>query len=410
MRHHRMSINMQLKKGQKIALLDDHYTFTFQVSAPFHIDFSCFCLNQNAVLMQDSDFIFYNHRTNDNQSIQLTLNQYNQATFKINLTQLNPNQRFVFCASIDEKTATMADIDQGNFTLQDAQFEFSAQDFVKEKAVMLIEIYFKQTWRLAVASQGFNEGLPALIQHFGGEVQSPQPNKVELKKKLILDKIQDQQPDLFHLAQQSMQVLDKKNLIEIEANVALVLDATGSMNWQYKNGDVQKVLDRLLPLAMTFDQNQTFECWAFAEFATQLSDVDLNNIQNFVENDHRGWKQWNCGARWNNEPSAIQAILEFYKNADLPTYVLFISDGGIVKNREIQQLIREASKLPIFWQFVGVGGSNYGALEKLDALKGRVIDNCDFFAIDHIQQLNDTQLYEYLLQEFPTWLNKIQAS
>lgn len=44
----------------------------------------------------------------------------------------------------------------------------------------------------------------------------------------------------------------------------------------------------------------------------------------------------------------------------------------------MQQILTACANLPIFWQFVGVGGSNYGVLEKLDTMTGRVVDNCNF--------------------------------
>ena len=34
----------------------------------------------------------------------------------------------------------------------------------------------------------------------------------------------------------------------------------------------------------------------------------------------------------------------------------FISDGGVSDNRGITKVMTEAAKLPIFWQFVGLGG------------------------------------------------------
>jgi len=84
--------------------------------------------------------------------------------------------------------------------------------------------------------------------------------------------------------------------------------------------------------------------------------------------------------------------------------VIFISDGGVQANKEIERLIVDASKLPIFWQFIGLGGSNYGILERLDAMPGRVVDNCNFFALDDIHSVGEQELYERLLTEFPQWL------
>lgn len=72
----------------------------------------------------------------------------------------------------------------------------------------------------------------------------------------------------------------------------------------------------------------------------------------------------------------------------------------------ITKAIVDAEKLPIFWQFVGIGGYDYGILRKLDDMTGRVIDNCNFFEMDNIYSLSEEQLYENMLHEFPSWLKE----
>jgi hypothetical protein len=37
-------------------------------------------------------------------------------------------------------------------------------------------------------------------------------------------------------------------------------------------------------------------------------------------------------------------------------------------------------------------------------MKGRVVDNCNFFALDDIHSISNSELYERLLNEFPDWL------
>ncbi|MBE8955597.1 MAG: VWA domain-containing protein [Quinella sp. 2Q5] len=56
----------------------------------------------------------------------------------------------------------------------------------------------------------------------------------------------------------------------------------------------------------------------------------------------------------NDEPVAIKEVIAEYETSPLPAYVVFISDGGIYHEGEIVKLMQEASYLPIFWQFVGV--------------------------------------------------------
>ncbi|NYZ69254.1 VWA domain-containing protein [Endozoicomonas sp. SM1973] len=53
-----------------------------------------------------------------------------------------------------------------------------------------------------------------------------------------------------------------------------------------------------------------------------------------------------------------------------------------------------------------MGGYNDGVLERLDDLTGRTIGNADFFSIDDFKKVQNQELYERLLNEFPGWLRE----
>ena len=77
------------------------------------------------------------------------------------------------------------------------------------------------------------------------------------------------------------------------------------------------------------------------------------------------------------------------KTAAVPTLVLFFTDGGFHAKAQITALMRTASALPAFWQFIGIGKSSFGVLEKLDNLTGRLVDNAGFFAVENVDTLSD---------------------
>jgi hypothetical protein len=108
-----------------------------------------------------------------------------------------------------------------------------------------------------------------------------------------------------------------------------------------------------------------------------------------------------------NEEQKVIAQVRAYVSenpAAAPTLVLFFSDGGVYRNAEIERELRAAVDEPIFWQFVGLGRSNYGVLERFDTLPGRRVDNVGFFAVDDISTVPDPELYDRLLSEFPSWI------
>lgn len=416
----------QLSNGQKQPLshlLGSQQQFEIRIGfqTPFAIDYSCFGLNEHAKLLHDDYMTFFNQPQSPQAEVCYQKNgQADSFQFDLTKIQAASPQRYVICATLDHPTAVMSQVAQGKIELVNqgqvvAVYAFKPEQFAAEKAVMFWEVYQKNgVWRLGVIGQGFNGGLQALVEHFGGEVAPesvpvPPPvttSSIDLRKKLVLDKVAQQAPQLVDLTKKSLISLEKKNLLNLKARVGLVLDRSGSMFKQYKQGDVQKVMNRVLPLAINFDDDGSFECWAFGRSTVRLDDVSMSNVHDYTNCANGGWKNWDVGPAVNYEPEAIEKVMAHYLrfNDGIPTYIVFVSDGGVSENRRITRLISEAARLPIFWQFVGIGGHGYGILEKLDDMSGRFIDNCNFFALDHITQIPDEQLYDLLLKEFPQWL------
>mgnify|MGYP003443787170 FL=1 len=54
---------------------------------------------------------------------------------------------------------------------------------------------------------------------------------------------------------------------------------------------------------------------------------------------------------------------------------------------------------------MGIGPTGaFEFLEKLDDLRGRYLDNADFFSVKSPQELSDEQLFARLMNEYPKWL------
>lgn len=408
---------MQITQGQRLPLSSilqgSTLTLAVKIQTSFVIDFVCFGVDAQGKLSDDRYMVFFNQAITPCSSVKMT----GSGQFEINLELLPPSiDRLVFTASIDGAGA-MNGIQASSFEISSPQGasvatgQFSGASFTSEKAIMIAELYRKGgEWRVASNLQGYAEGLDALVKHFGGEVAeeappTPAPARISLEKKIAAA------PELISLAKKAQVSLEKANLIDMVARLVLVLDATGSMNGQYSRGRVQEVLNRTVPLAVAFDSDGELECWAFAAKPLQLSPVTLSNYKDFINTDNQGWRKWDVGSRVNDEPRAIEKIIESFHNSgdQTPMYVLFISDGGVSQDRAITRLMVDAAKLPIFWQFVGIDGRNYGVLEKLDTMSGREVDNCGFFALDDLHDLSEEALYDKLMSEFPSWIKEATA-
>ena len=450
-------------KLEKYVDLNENFFVDMKIRGNAEYDFCCFGVDSEGKLSDDRYMVFYNQKTTPQKEVSITeLPDGVRYTLKLSAIPAYIN-KLVFTVSIDG-AQTMGEMENFITKLyqqeaQSLELSLTGGDFAKEKAVIAIEIYRKDVWRIGCVAGGFDGGLSALLAHFGGEevgegtatgsqvdtaaniplsqatsekVASPQatsekpapsietavmsssPQATDQKEissptaavKVSLEKKLEKAPQLVSLAKPLGVELKKKNLETLVARVGLVMDISGSMTARFKNGTVQEIVNKILPLAVQFDDDGELDCWYYGTTAIRMDSVNLDNYTKAVPKE---WKQLMLElGGCNNEPVVLRMVLDTYRDTQLPVYVLFITDGGVSKKSEIQKIIMEASKLPIFWQFVGVGGSGYGILEKLDSMKGRYVDNAGFFALDDFKKVSNEELYARLLEEFPKWLKAIR--
>lgn len=414
-------------KLEKYVNLNEDICVDMQICGNADYDFCCFGVDQSEKLSDDRYMVFYNQRQSPDG--ELSLEDINGGVrFKLQLSKLPEKiNRLIFTLSIDG-TQTVGEMQSLTTKVYQAgkesiDLELTGKDFSNERAVIVIEIYRKDTWRIGFVAGGFDGGLSALLKHFGGEEVKYENTDDTLKetkkpevtntgsesvpvKKVSLEKKLEKAPHLVSLVKPLVFELKKKNLESTVARVGLVLDISGSMSQRFKNGTVQEIVNKTLPLAVQFDDDGELDFWYYGTTARRMKSVNLDNYMEAVPVD---WKRlmMELGGR-NNEPTVLKMVVDAYKNTKIPAYVLFITDGGVNHRKEIQNIITEASHMPIFWQFVGVGGQNYGILEKLDTMTGRYVDNAGFFALDDFKKVSNEELYARLLEEFPKWLEDIR--
>ncbi|MGW0615213.1 VWA domain-containing protein [Streptomyces sp. NPDC002788] len=248
---------------------------------------------------------------------------------------------------------------------------------------------------------------PRLVK---GEEQLP----VDMRKRLSLRK------------EQVAVSLRKHGAAGVTARVILVLDASGSMSFLYSKGVVADVVERMAAVAAQLDDDGEMQAWTFASHPARLPDLALGDLPEWLQRHVRvgelalfrrkkprkgllpGQVDMRAVGVQNEEQKVIAEVRTYVREhpAAAPTLVLFFSDGGVYRNKEIETELREAVDEPVFWQFVGLGRSNYGVLERFDTLPGRRVDNVGFFAVDDISGVPDAELYDRLLSEFPSWMRE----
>lgn len=240
--------------------------------------------------------------------------------------------------------------------------------------------------------------------------------------------------NLIDLSKKATISLAKKGLNGMKARVALALDISGSMNDLFRKGVVQRTCERTLGLAMNFDDNQAADVFLFGIKDYAVGEIAKSNFYEFVDREIVRKYQLEGGT---NYAGVIRRMIDFYfpkalsqsksgsffglggkktytvdasayRNQEA-VYVLFVTDGNCFDDAETEEMIRVASQLGLFFQFVGVGNERFAFLDKLDHLPGRFIDNANFFNVRSLDRMSDDELYDKLLNEFPSWINEARS-
>ncbi len=173
---------MELKRGMRDKL-DKYVNINSAVDIEMDIngfddyDFCCFGVDSQDKLSDDRYMVFYNQTSSPNNEISYS-GSGNSAKFRVNLASLPMSiNKLVFTVSIDGNT-TMGNINSHTFSLNQnganaLRLQLSGTDFRQEKAIISIEIYRKDVWRINAIARGFNGGLSDLLKAYGGEEITP---------------------------------------------------------------------------------------------------------------------------------------------------------------------------------------------------------------------------------------------
>lgn len=326
--------------------------------------------------------------------------------------------RVVVAASPEAQGATFAGVslrvavEHGGETV-----EFSPAGLGAQTVVVLAELYQRGgSWKVRAVGQGYDDGLAGLATDFGVDVDAEPPTPTSTSAPapaqapaVSFTKGEDKLPAEMRTAlnlrkQQVAVVLTKHRMTGLRCRVVVVLDVSGSTSGLYRKGVFSRAVERVAPVAAQVDDGAEMQAWAMGGQAKRLEDITIGELPQWLATYTA--KRYTQAQGWNNEKAAIEDVARFVEREplDIPTLVLFFHDGGVTDDKGTEKALRAVERAPIFWQFIGIGRSNYGILEKLDTLDGRIHDNTGFFALDDLDAVDDAELYDRILQEFPGWM------
>lgn len=448
---------IQLKKGERFNLSKEVPGLKKVVAGlgwsmnktgqSYDIDASVFMLGNNGKIPDEKYFIFYNNRKSPDGALehsgdnQTGKGDGDDEIILIDLTQVNPViETIVFVVTIhegEEKKQSFSQVQNSFIRLYNPETGIELaryplnEAFSNETAVEFGRLYHKnQEWRFEAVGNGYQAGLQRFVDQYHGDSKPadipppiPMPPPLPAPKFDLEKKLQEKAPHLFDLTKKAEISLQKVNLADHQAKVALCLDVSDSMYLLYSSGKIQRFAEKILALGCQFDANASIDIFLFAGDAQNLGEMNLENFQNFVQSVQQQYQ----GAGGTKYSPVMQLILDFYfhgqktvmsrlkqlgnpdSTANLPVYVMFVTDGDAFDKVEAEKVLKASSRQPIFWQFMAIGAGGFKFLERLDNIPDKYLDNADFFSVTDPESIPDQKLYDLLMTEYPNWVKAAKS-
>lgn len=241
------------------------------------------------------------------------------------------------------------------------------------------------------------------------------------------------------MSQRAEDAVARHDLAHVRAEVVLVLDTSKSMYAMYKSNMVAELATRVLALSLQFDDDGVIPAYAFGEVCRHLSDLRADDFPGWIEREViRTGADFQNACKyapviheicsyyfpedWHKPTSEVRTGRIFKKTATVyptlsaprvnPVYVLFVTGGDCQDKIAATDAVRRSSRLPIFWQFIGLQPTKgpqakFKFLEKLDALGNTHVDNAGFFEASDTR--DDKVLFEGMCKEFPNYLARAEV-
>lgn len=267
----------------------------------------------------------------------------------------------------------------------------------------------------------------------------------QLNQKMTDVQLQQKSEKLFKLTKKLDPLLTERGLGDHTANVALMLDYSGSMGSLYSSGAVQTLVERVLPFAIRFDDNAEIDAFFFPNSKMECFGITPDNFEGCVS-------RITAGHTMGSTPfdNAFDQVFRHYQLAenrgnvrDIPIYLIFVTDGAPDNRSVAIRSVERSATYPMFTQFMAIGedwpkgndltpNQTHAQTEKkgffkkmfggggssspepstpgmrflveLDEEMDTDIDAVNAFAVKNPATVDETRLYNLMTREYPLWL------
>lgn len=200
--------------------------------------------------------------------------------------------------------------------------------------------------------------------------------------------------------------------------VGNALDISGSMDRTIARGDLQEAFSQTMGVALTFDDNGELDVFKFNHGCQFVDTADKNNYETFI--NKKGISA-NGGTSY---APVIEEAIKFYFEAkkvggflgfggktvqnNEPVLMLIHTDGEPSDASATKRALNNAKKYPIYFHFVGVGGtrSNFPTIADL----ADEFPNVGEVYLPRFDMSDDEVYNQLICDELVDWIGNHSAS
>ena len=197
--------------------------------------------------------------------------------------------------------------------------------------------------------------------------------------------------------------LSKRDLTGIRAEAVLLLDHSGSMYGDYRNGNVHNLVLRSLAFALQIDADGKIPVIRFDSRPRPPVEVTMSNAANIM--DHL-YDRDQMGST--DLTGALEMLREIAQDTDAPIFALVITDGQPNNASTATKLVTDLARYPVFLKFIAIDQVPY--LEHLDEMPGRLVDNANAQFIPRPAAISDADFAEKAVVEWDLWVKAALAA